>query len=123
MAKTKKATVINATKELRKIRAQLETLKKQENDLKEVVKAYLLNNAVESLDTAECTAVLRKTPKFKVSDEAEALNMALMLHLPCLKVDGNKFKEAILHIDSNTDLSLYGKEVNEIAVRITYRKD
>ena len=121
MAKTVKNTAIQAVKELRAIRAELEPLQKKEKELKDYIKSYLLEHG-ESLNTAECTAVLRKTPKFKVSDEAEALNMALMLHLPCLKVDGNKFKEAILNIDSNTDLSLYGKSYEDIAVRITYRK-
>ena len=121
MAATKKALAIQAVKELRSIRAELEPLQAKEKELKDYIKSYLLEHD-EQLNTAECTAVLRKTPKFKVSDEAEALTLAKLLNLDCLKVDGNKFKEAIINIDSNTDLSLYGKEVNEIAVRITYRK-
>ena len=121
MAKTNKNTAIQAVKALKKVRSELELLQAKEKELKDYIKSYLLEHD-EQLNTAECTAVLRKTPKFKVSDEAEALNMALMLHLPCLKVDGNKFKEAILNIDSNTDLSLYGNDTVEVAVRITYRK-
>lgn len=121
MAKTNKNTAIQAVKELRKVRAELEPLQAREKELKDYVKSYLLEHG-ESLNTAECTAVLRKTPKFKLTDENEALTIALMLHLPCLKVDGNKFKEAVLDIDSNTDLSLYGENYDDIAVRITYRK-
>lgn len=121
MAKTKKATAINATKELRKIRAQLETLKKQENDLKEVVKAYLLNNAVESLDTAECTAVLRKTPKFKVFDKQEALNLAVEMKIEnALKLDETVFGNVLS--EYGLDKSIWGIDTEDIALRITYRK-
>lgn len=122
MAKTNKNTAIQAVKALKKVRAELEPLQAKEKELKDYIKSYLLEHD-EQLNTAECTAVLRKTTKFKVANEAEALTLAKLLNLDCLKVDGNKFKEEIIHIDSNTDLSLYGKEVNEIAVRITYRKD
>lgn len=122
MAITKLNTAIQAAKELQKVRAELEPLQAREKELKEYVKTYLLEHGLDSLNTASCTAILRRTPKFKLSNENEALAIALMLHLPCLKVDGNKFKEAILDIDSNTDLSLYGKDTIETAVRVTYRK-
>lgn len=122
MAKTVKNTAIQAVKELRAIRAELEPLQKKEKELKDYIKSYLLEHD-EQLNTAECTAVLRKTPKFKVSNEAEALTLAKLLNLDCLKVDGNRFKEAILNINAETDMGLYGNDTVEVAVRITYRKD
>lgn len=121
MAKTNKNTAIQAVKALKKVRAELEPLQAREKELKEYVKAYLLEHG-ESLDTVECTAILRKTPKFKVTNEAEALNLAKLLNLDCLKVDGNKFKEAVLNINAETDMNLYGNDTVEVAVRITYRK-
>lgn len=121
MAKTNKNTAIQAVKALKKVRAELEPLQAREKELKEYIKTYLLEHG-ESLDTAECTAVIRKTPKFRLENENEALNMAIMLRLPCLKVDGKKFADSLIEIDSNTDLSLYGENYDDVAVRITYRK-
>lgn len=121
MAMTKLNKTIQAVKELRKVRATLEPLQAREKELKEYIRAYLLEHD-EKLDTAECTAVLRKTSKFKIANESEALTLAKLLNLDCLKVDGNKFKEAVLSINAETDMSLYGTDTVETAVRITYRK-
>ena len=122
MAITKINKIKAVLSELKEVRASLEPLKAKEKALTETVKAYLLENGLESLTNAQCTAVLRHTPKFKVSNENEALALAKLLKIDCLKVDGRKFADGLLEIDSNTDLSLYGKEVEEIAVRVTYRK-
>lgn len=63
MAKTNKNTAIQAVKALKKVRAELEPLQAKEKELKDYIKSYLLEHD-EQLNTAECTAVLRKTTKF-----------------------------------------------------------
>lgn len=122
MAITKVNKIKAVLNELKEVRASLEPLKKKEKELTDVVKAYLLENGLESLTTAKCTAILRKTPKFKVANENEALALAKLLKIDCLKVDGRKFADGLLEIDSNTDLNLYGKQYEEVAVRVTYSK-
>lgn len=120
---TKKNIAIKAIKELRKIRAEKEAIVKREAELKNVVQSYLLTLDNETLNTAECSAKLRHSKKFKVSDEAEAVNIAVMFSkFSCLKVNGTKFAETLKEIDENTDLDLYGKYVDEVAVLLTYRK-
>lgn len=123
MAKTKKATAINATKELRKIRAEKEMLVKRESELKKVIEAYLLTAPNETLDTVECSVKLRHSVKFKVSNISEAESIAKLLKLDCFKLEGTKFANGLKAIDKNTDLSLYGKFADELAVLLTYRKN
>lgn len=126
MAITKKALAIQAIKELRKIRAEKDAITKRENELKKTVQEYLITAPNETLDTVECNAKLRHSVKFKISKdtENEAVNLAIMLkEYNCLKVSGTAFAETLKSIDQNTDLSLYGQYVDEVAVLLTYRKD
>ena len=124
MAETKKNMAIKAIKELRKIRAEKEMLIKRESELKKAIEAYLLATEGETLNTAECTAKIRHSKKFKVSNEAEAVNVSIMLKkYDCLKINGSKFADMLKSIDQNTDLNLYGQYVDEIAVLLMYRKD
>ena len=118
---TKKNIAINATKQLRAIRAKIDELKKQENELKEVVKEYLLENGVESLNTAECTAILRHTPKFKVFDKQEALNLAVEMKIKeALKLDETGFGNVLK--SHGLEKSVWGTDTEDIALRITYKK-
>lgn len=122
---TKKNMAIQAIKELRKIRAEKEAIVKREAELKNIVQSYLLTLDNETLNTAECSAKLRHSKKFKVSKDAEneAVNLAIMLkEYNCLKVNGTAFAETLKEIDENADLDLYGKYVDEVAVLLTYRK-
>ena len=124
MAKTGKNTVISAIKELRAIRSEKEALTKKESELKKIIEAYLLATEGETLNTAECTAKIRHSKKFRVSNEAEAVNVSIMLKkYDCLKINGSKFADMLKSIDQHTDLNLYGQYVDEIAVLLTYRKD
>lgn len=123
MAKTIKNIVISAIKELRAIRSEKEALMKKESELKKIIEPYLLALDNETLTTAECTAKIRHSKKFKVSDEAEAVNISIMLKkYDCLKINGSKFADMLRSIDQNTDLSLYGRYVDEVAIFLTYRK-
>ena len=123
MAKTVKNTVISAIKELRAIRSEKEALTKRESELKKIIEAYLLTTEGETLNTAECSAKLRHSVKFKVSNIPEAESIAKLLKLDCFKLEGTKFANGLKAIDKNTDLSLYGKFVDELAVLLTYRKN
>lgn len=123
MAITKINRIKATLNELREVRASLEPLKAKEKALTDIVKTYLLENNLNSLTTAQCTAILRKTPKFKVANENETLALAKLLKIDCVKVDGRKFAESLIELNPDADLSLYGKQYEEVAVRVTYRKD
>lgn len=122
MAKTMKNTIISAIKELRAIRSEKEALMKRETSLKNAIQSYLLTLDNETLNTAECTAKLRHSRKFKVSNVSEAENIAKLLKLDCFKLEGTKFANGLKAINTDTDLTLYGQYVDEIAVLLTYKK-
>ena len=118
MTTTKKALAIQAVKELRKVRAELEPLQEKEKELKNYVKAYLLEHGGK-LDTAECTAVIRETEKYRLTDkgsEREFIHKAIDNHIyEALKFIPSVYFENV----SENGIEKY----SEYAVRITYRKD
>ena len=102
MAKTKLNEIKSIINELRVIRASIEPLKKRDKLLSDKVKAYLVENEIDSLTTAQCTAVITNKQKFVVdTDTTEELSLIINAiqekRYDCLKLDCKEYYEHISH--------------------------